>query len=107
MITEEWLQSATVIHAERDDSMKEMICSFIFALVFSCLINSIFQGQPPAYPWPVGISQVTESPLGLKREAGDIGEFGYYDGAKPTTIMTSIDDKSDQRNVDMPLGANN
>lgn len=86
--------------------MKEMICSFILALVLSCLINSISEGQPP-YPWPVGVNQVKEAPLGLKREEGNIGEMQYVDGSRPVTVMTAVDDKSDQRNVDMPIGANN
>ena len=86
--------------------MKEMISSFIFALVLSCLLNSITQESPP-YPWPVGVNQVNQSSLGLKRDEGNIGETQYVDGARPVTIMTAVDDKSGERNVDMPLGANN
>jgi hypothetical protein len=86
--------------------MKEMICSFLFALVLSCLLNSVYESGPP-FPWPVGVNQVKEAPLGMKREEGNIGEMQYVDGARPVTIMTAVDEQGGERNVDMPLGANN
>ncbi len=86
--------------------MKELISTFIIALILSCLFNSAFEGQSP-YPWPVGVNQVKETSLGLKRDEGNIGEMQYVDGARPTTIMTVVNEKSADRNIDMPLGANN
>lgn len=86
--------------------MKEFISSFIVALILSCLFNSMNESAPP-YPWPVGINQVKETPLGLKRDEGNIGEMQMVDGARPATMMTLVDEKSNDRNIDMPLGANN
>jgi hypothetical protein len=91
--------------------MKEIICSFIIALVLSCLLNSLGymlageQMQPS--PWPVGVTNVQESKIGLKRDEENIGEVQYVDGARPVTIITGVEHNSNQRNGDMPLGANN
>lgn len=86
--------------------MKAFVCTFIFALVLSCLINTIDSPYQP-YPWPVGLSGVTESSFGLKRDEGMIGEVNYVDKSRHNKFMTKIDEKSDERNVEFPLGAAN
>lgn len=86
--------------------MKELIALFFFALITSCLINSIGGTQPP-FNWPVGISGVGESGFGIKRDEGNIGEVNYTDGSRQNKFMSKIDEKSDERNVEFPLGAAN
>ncbi len=86
--------------------MKAVIGTFLFALIFSCLVNSIGPQQAP-YPWPVGISGVGESAFGVKRDEGNIGEVNYTDGNRQNKFMSKIDEKSDERNVEFPLGAAN
>jgi len=86
--------------------VKAIIGTFLFALLVSCLINSIDNPYQP-YPWPVGMSGVTESSFGLKRDESNIGEVNYTDGARNNKFMTKIDEKSDERNVEFPLGAAN
>lgn len=86
--------------------MKEIIATFILALLVSCLLNSLGPGYQP-YPYPVGLSNVTESAFGLKRSEGNIPEVNYTDGSRATRFMTKIDDTSEDREAEWPLGANN
>lgn len=87
--------------------MKELICTFIFALVVSCVMNSFADGPPP-FPWPVGVSNVGKTDLGMKkRDEGNIGEMEYVNGARPVQIITEVNDQTDNRMADFPLGANN
>ncbi|GEM_PF-2858280 len=86
--------------------MKELIATFILALVVSCLLNSL-QGSAPPSPWPVGINDVNQIQYGLKRDDMAIGEMDYVNGSRPAKIMSGIDERSDERNSDFPLGAAN
>ena len=86
--------------------MKEAICAFLFALIASCLLSSLTIQVPP-YPWPVSLSDVSESSFGLKRDEGNIPEIHYTDLSRATKFMTTVDEASEERNVEWPLGANN
>lgn len=86
--------------------MKELIITFLFALLLSCLLNGIGQ-EYSTEPLPVSIKGVAESSFGLRRDAGDIGEINFVDKPRDNKFMTTIDEKSEERNVDFPLGANN
>jgi hypothetical protein len=86
--------------------MKEVISVFLFCLVVSCLLAS-FDPQQPPFPWPVGINGTRESEFGTRRDESAIGEVNYVDASRPSAFMTKIDAKSDERNVEFPLGAAN
>jgi hypothetical protein len=86
--------------------MKEVIVSFILALVVSCVLSSLGPGYQP-YPYPVGLNDVSESSFGLKRTEGNIPEVNYTDASRPTKFMTRVDEGSDNREAEWPLGANN
>jgi hypothetical protein len=92
---------------ERDRPMKEVIVIFLFALVLSSLVGSLDTSLQP-YPWPVGITDIKQSALGVgKRDDSSIGEVNYTDGKRSEFFMTQIDEKSTERNIGFPLGANN
>jgi len=86
--------------------MKEAIGAFIFALVVSCILNSLGVQYEP-YPYPVGLNDVSEGGLGVKRSEGNIPEVQYTDGARPTKFMTKVEAAGEDRDADWPLGANN
>lgn len=75
-------------------------------LVLSCLLFSIFDQTPP-YPMPVGIGHVKESGFGMERAEGNIPEIHLSDTARGVGFMTKIDEKSNERTAEFPLGANN
>ena len=86
--------------------MKEAVGAFIFALVVSCILNSLgVQYQP--YPYPVGLNGVSEGGLGVKRGEGNIPEVNYTDGDRPTKFITKVDAGGEDRDAEWPLGANN
>jgi hypothetical protein len=86
--------------------LKGIIFGFLIALLLSCLLNSIVFDVPPS-PVPVGIGDSKAGSLGLTREEADIPEINYTQATHPNRYMTGIDDKSPERNVEWPLGANN
>lgn len=86
--------------------MKELIYSFLFALLASCIFNGLVAAVPP-YPYKVGINDVKESGFGLRREEGNYPEIQYADGSRASMFMSSIDENGQERNVEFPLGAAN
>ena len=86
--------------------MRGIIVGFLIALLLSCLLNSIVFDVPP-YPVAVGIGESKPSSFGLTRDEADIPEINYTQSVHPNRFMTSIEEKSQERNVEWPLGANN
>ena len=86
--------------------MKEAIFAFIFALVVSCILNSLGVQYEP-YPYPTGLSDTSEGGLGVKRGEGNIPEVNYTDGARPSRFITKVEGTNEDRDADWPLGANN
>ncbi len=87
--------------------MKAYVVSFFLMLVLSCLLFSLIPEQPPPYPMPVGIGHVRESSFGMERAEGNIPEIHLADTARGVGYMTKIDEKSNERTAEFPLGANN
>ena len=89
--------------------MKEAIFLFIFAMVVTCLVGSLDPSLKP-YPWPVSINGVKDSGgFGVNRSDPQYGEVNYVDKPRTEQFMTTIDEKSEDRNsgTSFPLGANN
>ncbi|MBX9771151.1 MAG: hypothetical protein K2X29_07255 [Candidatus Obscuribacterales bacterium] len=87
--------------------MKAYVVSFVLMLVLSCLLFSLIPEQPPPYPMPVGVGHVRESGFGMERAEGNIPEIHLTDTARSVGFMTKIDEKSNERTAEFPLGANN
>jgi len=86
--------------------MKELLFTFILSLIVSSLVNGWFFPSA-AYLMPVGMKDMNESSFGLKRDASDLAEINLTDQSRSNKFMTQIDETSDERNVDFPIGANN
>jgi hypothetical protein len=87
--------------------MKPVILIFLFVLALSSLVGGLDPTLQP-YSWPVGITDIKQSTLGVgKRDDSSIGEVNYENGKRSEFFMTQIDEKSTERNIGFPLGANN
>src|SRR5439155_27179411 len=90
---------------EGSTHMKEAIVLFIFALIVSSLVGGLDTSQEPQN-WKVGVSDMVDSEFGVQRKENSYGEVNYVNEPQPYLFMTNIDEKSEQWNVQYPLGAN-